>query len=260
MSKVEKRAKDSFWNIEKLVPKKKQVISDTTKRAPHFAEVHLEEGKSVSPETSFSGMSPQTEHEAPSYSYQKLSSLIRNVRVIDWKNSYHYYEFFCKNALYFRDKKGTRCERVPFFSYVAQYSQMSREQLAWYLWWRDNAKEGNYLDTDVSYILLYYYEIINLGDAIDTEKALAHMIGIWSHYRNVYPQLDSSVSEWVCDYSLIHKLPVPFPHKLISRDMISRCSLREIYYSFDPADVVLYAKFLLTYCNAYNYRKSKFYS
>lgn len=260
MSKIERPDKDSFWNIEKLVPKKKQTVSESAKKTPRVAEIHLENEKSVSAETSLSTSASQKKSVAHSYSYQKLSSLIRRVEVIDWKNSYHYYEFFCKNAMYFRDKKGERCERVPFFSYVAQYSQMSREQLAWYLWWRDNVKEGKYLDTDVSYILLYYYEIINLGDAIDTATALSDMICIWAHYRSIYPQLDSSVAEWACDYSLIHKLPIPFPHKLISKDMINRCSLREIYYSFDPDDYVLYAKFLLTYCNAYNYRKSKFYT
>lgn len=259
MSKVDKMEKDSFWDIQKLIPPKKEpVVSKLIKKEPHFAEIHVGGENNVSAETTISA---SEKHEAAphSYSYEKLSSLIRRVEVIDWKNSYHYYEYFCKNALYFRDKKGEKCERVPFFSYVAQYSQMSREQLAWYLWWRENAQNGVYLDTNVSYVLLYFYEVINLGDVLDTRKTLSNMIGIWAHYRDLYPQLDSCVAEWICDYSLIHQIPIPFPHKQINRDMISRCSLREVYYSFDPSDWVLYAKFLLTYCNAYNYRKSKFY-
>lgn len=261
MKKVENMEKDSFWNVEKLIPQKKsQSQSNGAGKSPRLTEICIRDEQNVPSETAFS--LPEREKQEPprSYSYEKLSSLIRHVEVFDWKNSYHYYEYFCKNALYFRDKKGERCQRVPFFSYVAQYSQMSREQLAWYLWWRENAREGVYLDTDVTYILLYYYEIINLGDTLNTEKALSDMIGVWAHYRGIYPQLDVSVAEWICDYSLIHKIPIPFPHKLITRQMIEKCSLREIYYSFDPSDWTLYAKFLLTYCNSYNYRRSKFYT
>ena len=260
MGKVNKTEKDSFWDVQKLIPQKQKITAPISpKQKPQLANIHLGEPNSVSCETILSNAAP-AETKPRSYVYDKLSSLIRRVEVIDWKNSYHYYEYFCKNALYFLDKKGVKCERVPFFSYVAQYSQMSREQLAWYLWWRENARQGIYLETDVSYVLLYFYEVINLGDALDTIQAISNMIGVWAHYRDCYPQLDNSVAELICDYSLIHKIPIPFPHKLINREMIGHCSLKEVYYSFDPSDWVLYAKFLLTYCNSYNYRKSKFYT
>ena len=261
MGKVNQSERDSFWDIQKLIPQKKDSARTVaSKKQPYFSEITLDSSNVVSSETRFSNASRKKSTPPHSFSYEKLSSLIRHVEVIDWKNSYHYYEYFCKNALYFNDKKGERCERVPFFSYVAQYSQMSREQLAWYLWWRENARKGIYLDTDVSYLLLHFYEIINLGSALNTKKALSDMIAIWAHYRNTYPQLDSTVADWICDYSLIHQIPIPFPHELITRDMIGRCSLREIYYSFDPSNWELFAKFLLTYCNTYNYRKSKFYT
>ncbi len=249
--------KDNFWDIEKLIPKKKE-INNTSRKNPRLAEIHLDSAEGSSSESVLTAL-PIPE-KMPSYCYQNLSSLIRNVEVIDWKNSYHYYEFFCKNAVYFLDKHAEKCDRVSFFSYVPQYSQMSKAQLSWYLWWRENFHKGIFLDTDVSYILLYFYEVINLGDRLEAKISLERMIDVWSHYREHYPQLDSLVAEWVCDYSLIHKLPIPFPHEKINREMIGHSSLREAYYTFDPHDFVLYAKFLLTYCNAYNYRKSKFYN
>ncbi len=256
--------KDSFWDIEKLMPKKKG--NDTYHipvKTPHLAEVHIENAPKFSEESELTfhhPISSMATTKSDSYSYQNFSSLVRNVEVIDWKNSYHYYEFFCKNALYFLDKKAEKCERVPFFSYVPQYSQMSKSQLSWYLWWRENLHVGIFLDTDVSYILLYFYEVINLGKHLETRDTLENMINVWAHYRKSYPQLDSMVAEWVCDYSLIHQLPISFPHEKINREMIGHSSLREVYYTFDPHDCTLYAKFLLTYCNAYNYRKSKFYN
>ncbi len=260
MFSQEKDEKDSFWDIGKLIPKQKAKESSIVAgKTPTPVEIPIDNTSNSSPELTFSF--ENAKKEAPhSYAYQNLSSLIRNVEVIDWKNTYHYYEFFCKNALYFLDKRAIKCDRVSFFSYVPQYSQMSKAQLSWYLWWRENLHNGVYLDTDVSYILLYLYESINLGDRLDPQITLERMISAWAHYRSFYSQLDSSVAEWICDYSLIHRVPISFPHEKISREMISRSTLREVYYTFDPHDFNLYAKFLLTYCNAYNYRKSKFYN
>ncbi len=268
MEDKSKYEKDSFWDIDKLVPKKKEKYAQSQVKRPRLADVQIKTENNVSNESKFSiGKSPVKVENATvvpqppkSYAYQNLSSLIRHVEITDWKTSYHYYEFFCQTAASLRNARGERCARVPFFSYVPQYSQMSKTQLAWYLWWRSNLEDGIYLDTDVSYILLYFYEVINLGDMLDTKKAIEDMICVWSHYRNTYPQLNASSAEWICDYSLIHGIPIPFPHDKIDRDMIGNCSLREAYYAFDPHDSVLYAKFLLTYCNAYNYRKSKFYT
>ncbi len=260
----DRMSKDEFWDIQKLIPKKSEKTerSISTKK-PRLADVAVtsEPSSPIDSSFSFSSTVPKsTSKEPSSYSYQNLSPLVRFVKVTDWKNEYHYYEFFCKNAVFFQDKVGSQCERIPFFSYVPQYSQMSKEQLRWFLWWRQNVKNSVYIETDISYILLYFYECINLGELLDTRKTLADMIGVWNYYRKSYPQLDPLVSEWLCDYSLIHRISIEFPREDLSRDMIMRCSLREVYYTFDPHDFLLYAKFLLTYCNAYNYRKSKFYN
>jgi hypothetical protein len=58
---------------------------------------------------------------------------------------------------------------------------------------------------------------------------------------------------------MFYNLKISFPHKYITGEMIESVSIPEVFYSFDFSDVSLLSKFLLSFCNSYNYRKSKAY-
>ena len=136
---------------------------------------------------------------------------------------------------------------------------MNRAQLGWYIWWRSQIENNIFPDTDVTYIQLYAFELINMSDESNAQKSLDLLINVWKNYREIYPQLDPTLGEWICDFMLIHRLSVNFPDSRISRDMITAVSIPEIFYSFNFSDTPLLTKFLLSYCNSYNYRKSKAY-
>jgi hypothetical protein len=256
---MEQDKKDTFWDISRLVPGKSKRNVPSQAKKPSFAEVNVggetrrENGEALS-------LVSKATQEAKILSYDGLSPLICHVEIHPWKNSYQYYEFFCKNAQKYHKICGKPCERVPFFSYVAQYSQLSQRQLEWYFWWRQNVRNRVFLDTDLSYIYLYIYEIINLGDMIDTGRACASLIDIWVHYREEYPQLRSALGEWICDYSLLNGIPIRYSDSMITADMIKGCSLPEVFFGFEEDKPETIASFLLSFCNGYQYRKSKFYA
>ncbi len=267
MERERKEKMDAFWDIGQLVPPQKKKDKMPYEKKAVFANVFVEDKnrtKTIDEKNTLHFGSKPAEslqrREASIQCYENFSPLIKRVEIHPWKSSYHYYEFFCKNAQTYYKIRGKECARVPFFSYVAQYSQMNKEQLNWYFWWRENVRKSVFFDTDLSYIYLYIYEIINLGDLIDTQKALNSLIEIWYHYRNIYPQLNNALGEWICDYSLLNRLPIPFPHPLISREMLSACSFREPFYFFDVQNKKNVAFFLLSFCSGYDYRKSKFYA
>lgn len=273
MANDEKRradALDDFWDIERLIPSKPQkAISDAklnvAQRTPTPVVVSPSKPiKGRHEEERLTAPRPAERPDPPSKNdvfaeYDGFSPLIPRVKVTNWKSSYNYNDFFCRIAASLHNKAGSPCEEVHFFSYVPQYSQLNKKQLAWYLWWRDCVRKGSYPKTDVSYILLLSFEIINLGNAIDTQKGLQILLGLWSNFADDYPQLNSTLGEWICDYSLIHRAPISFPDARISADLLSRVSFPEAFYSFDLSDRMLLSKFLLSSCNSYNYRKSKFY-
>ncbi len=270
---------DAFWDIDALIP---------AKRAPHYAsdttttEIVLDAPSApvkpsasqapIVPEPIPSAASdsaeprfipPHTKAEftkpAPDEEYAPDNALVRTVRIYRHRGTYRYYEGFVRDAARLYPVKGGVCSRVPFFSYVPQHSQMTRPQLEWYLYWRDQVRHGGYPDTDYSYILLYIYELINLSDRIAPEKVQKALCNIWVQYRKLFHQLDTYLPEWICDHSLLHRLPPPeiCTGEELLPVVMQHCALKEFYMPRGVEDG--FTRAILTFCSNYDYRKSKFY-
>ncbi|MBR3893972.1 MAG: TerB N-terminal domain-containing protein [Clostridia bacterium] len=268
-----KRAEDvdRFWDIDALIPPKRapRYPSDTdpveitvdvpektaesrSREIPIPAPGEEPRRRFIPPHTAEEEKRPSADEE-----YIPENALIHRVRLFRWRSNYRYYESFARDAMRLRDVKGVECLRVPFFSYVPQYSQMSRQQLEWYLWWRENLRQGDCLACDYSYVLLFVYEIINLSGETDARRSQELLCRVWVNYRKTYPQLDSCLPEWICDFSLIHRLPPPESCVgSLLREVMSHCTLKEFYVPAGDADVTVRA--LLTFCSNYDHRKSKF--
>lgn len=199
----------------------------------------------------------EQERPEPEASYAPEGMLLCGVRIYPHKNEYSYYAELCRHARRLFPLEGKECEAVSFFSYMPQYSQLNRAQLNWYLWWRTSFRSGRALAVDYSYLLLYLYEIINLGEAISPQKGQEAMLRLWLSYRQRYPRLDAIVREWLCDYSLLYRLPPPrLPDHLLG-ELLSGCRLREFYVSASVGNAMCDA--VLYFCSNYDYKKSKFY-
>ncbi len=258
---------DRFWDIDALIPPRRAPIYAHDTEA---AEIVLEPPRK-NDETAATQKNPEPErHYIPPYSEEKLrsapepdelynpqDSLIVSVRLYRQKSQYRYYEDFVRDAMRLYAVKGEVCPRVPFFSYVPQYSQMNRAQLEWYLWWRENFRHGEYLATDYSYLLLYAYEIINLSGKTDPNVGQEALCRLWVNYREIFHQLDGNLPEWICDYSLLHRLPPP--EHLSGQHLLaamSRCSLKEFYITASGEEGL--CRGLPVFCSNYDFHKSKF--
>ncbi len=274
MNDEEKKARDAeldaFWDIDALIPKKKvpyhtcdtsaaeivlepmQPTNETERREERIPPAEEPRRHFIPPHTA-AELTPAP----PDLEYIPENPLVRRVRLYRWRSDYRYYESFVRDAVRLYAVKGGVCARVPFFSYVPQYSQMSRPQLEWYLYWRDRLRHGEMLDTDYSYLLLYVYEIINLSDRIKPETAQDALCKVWVHYRTLYHQLDSYLPEWICDHCLIHQLPPP---EICTGELLpavmQHCVLKEFYVP--GGREAGYVQALLAFCSNYDHRKSKF--
>lgn len=274
---------DRFWDVEALLPARRIpprpsrntepeeiVIPPRPDRADGARDCPLpraEKGQTVihtpgaplTPDSVRHRIAPQTEpaQPTPDSEYEPQSALIRRVRIYSTNRSaLSYYQKFVQTALRLSGKHGSPCAPVPFFSYVPQYDQMTKPQLAWYLYLRDCIRNGEYPDTDESYLVLLIYEIINLGSEADPAAGQTILCRIWEHYRQRYQRLSSSLPDWICDYSLIHRLPPPALSDGELTDIMTHCELKEFYLPGNQDD--RYLNTLLTFCSNYDYRKSKF--
>ena len=259
---------DSFWDISALVPQKKSVpYRPPSTSAVEITDNTRNENKSEASESTVIKryITPRGGSELSLRSqldeiceYSPSNSLIHKVKIYKYKTPYAYYDTFLKNAVSYIGRSGEKSDFCPFFSYVPQYDQMNSEQMSYYFWFRQNAQNGVFLKTDFGYLFLYIFELINLGNRLDVKKSQYILMSLWNEYNSEFPAITTKLADWICDFSLLHRLPPPVN---ISSDIIRKTvSLKEFYIGIPQDDSRESVKILLRYCNSYDYRKSKFYS
>ncbi len=258
MSSYDER--DDFWDLDKLVPKKRKIISPfasvsktVTYSAPGEEDRSAEERK-LSLET----LKGIDKTEDTSY-VNEGAGLVKRVTIKRFIDKYDFYGSFRKAALLYYDYKTEKCAFAPFYSYMPQYSQLNTEQKNYYFFWRDSLRHGIYLKSDYSYLYLCVYEILNLPDKIPPEQGIDLLCSLWSEYREALPRIDSYFARWVQDYCLVYRLPCP-TEKIRSfiSEAISVSDFKEFYLSDidktgdDGTDA------MLAYLSDYDWRKGKY--
>ena len=262
------RDKDDFWDISKLIPKKRGTLSPFMTKDP-VTEVTIPVSDSTNggPDKSCESESlripprgageiadaPDVKTYTPEW-----ASLIKRVSVKRIVDKYDFFGNFRKTAEIFFDYKTSRCDFVPFYSYRPQYSHMSAEQRNYYFYWREELRRSKYIRTDYSYIYLFVFEVLNLPDKIPPEEGIRTICNVWREYRKDFPRLDTYFVPWVNDYCLVYGLPCP--SDLIGdfiADAIKFYYFKEFFIcrpdSFEGASARL-----LSYLSDYDWTKGKY--
>ncbi len=224
---------NDFWDLSSRVKG-----TDASKKeprqpfAPRIALATVRDGDGVSS----AEQERRTLHFTDEYvSYDTYSmadnSFIESITIKTRHNTGTFYRQFLQDAQKTLLLKASPCEYIPFFSYMPQYSQLSCEQLSYYLYWREETKAGQYLKCDQSYLLLYVYELINLGGSlIDADEALLYLCRLWREYGPVFPKLHKYLSLWISDFAMVHRLRIPIGElRPILRAVVDYSSLQELY-------------------------------
>ena len=98
---------------------------------------------------------------------------------------------------------------TPFMAYWPTYGSMTGSQSQWYFYWRGQVRCGAYPQTDLSYIFLYVYELINLVGCRTPLEGYQKLMDVWCAYRVPFPKLDRYLAGWVSDFVLVHGLDIP---------------------------------------------------
>ena len=131
----------------------------------------------------------------------KLKDLLNTIFV---KNKAGLDENFTQKAAKKKDADVASAEHVPFNCFWPTYDSMTDEQLDWYFHWRGRVREGIYLPTDISYIFIHLYELINNVESDSPTESLRKMCLIWQNYRQTYRRLDKYLVPWIEDYMIIN--------------------------------------------------------
>jgi hypothetical protein len=115
---------------------------------------------------------------------------------------------FVKEARKHANRREVSASFVPFASYRPTYSSMDLKQTRWYFYWRDLVRQGQFVDTDLSYIYLLAYELINNVGVSGPENGFRQLLVLWRQYRTRYPHLNNYLPDWLEDYAFVHHLTV----------------------------------------------------
>ena len=254
----DKDEKDDFWDVEKLIPKKKKTIYPFSTKEKTVDFTVAGEGERDTEKTKLTNM-PTVSEDENSTAYTLNSGLIRRVRIKRFVDKFDFYGNFRKAALVYYDFKTPKCDFVPFYSYMPQYSQFNLQQKNFYFYFRDCVRRGKYIKTDYSYLYLYVYEILNLPDKISPKEGLKLLISLWKGYRTELPNIDSNFSLWVQDYCLVYNLPCPIDEiKSFIFDVIGSSDFKEFYLSDIRTMGIDGINALLACLSDYDWRSGKY--
>lgn len=249
--------KDDFWNIENISVRRVEPL----RKAEPLGSAPAVPTRPASEKPAAMPAKPAS--EAPEaltmLRYAPENTLLDEVKIGRWPSHYSFYEQFLGYARNYFDFCPGESEYLPFFSFMPQYQQMTRKQLCYYGWWRENLREGRYLRTDYCYILLYIYEVLNLPELLPPERGVRELALLWANYREEFPRLDKYLAEWLCDYCLIHRQPcprdilAPFLQKILPNT-----TLREFYLPAAGGDAESSAAALVELNASYQFRLSKY--
>lgn len=261
--------RDDFWDIEKLVPKTKSKLSKFSTRQPTASY----KADAPDPTTEYTDSTtydlPKEQRrldlsaykgvdESEPFVYEPKNSLIKRVTVKKYIDKYDFYDNFRKSALLYFDVATKECPFAQFYSYMPQYSQLTRPQRDYYFYWRSELRRGRYIKTDYSYLYLYVYEILNLPDKIPPEKGVRLLIDLWREYRQSLPRIDYYFSIWLQDYCLVHGLEAPTGELSdFIFDVISLSGFKEFYLSDITAMTRKSVYALVGYLSDYDPRQSR---
>ena len=236
--------KDDFWDLDKLMPKKKSAslspfvtkptVSDYSVSLPdnELVDKAEEEKKAQERKLNLNLSVPADCVTADDVVYYPENSLINRITVKKLKEKYDFYDSFRKAAILYYDCPGEKCEFAQFYSYMPQYSQLTKAQKSYYFYWRSEMRRSRFIKTDYSYVYLYVYEIINLPDIVAPEEGLKLLCRVWREYRADLPRIDMYFSIWVRDYCLVHGLPCPITEiQDFIFDVIRISDFKEYYFA-----------------------------
>lgn len=172
--------------------------------------------------------------------YQKLCDMF------DPNDSFGSAKEFYKCIALFSDVKweGTNLPLIPFDKRRPSYRDLTGPQFMYYLYWRTNVLEGNFIKTDISYIYLYIYELLAGFHGNNAENILNKLIEIYDECACLDSTFEKYVPHWVLEYAMLNDILPQNKTRLI--ELYSSHSVEACYFNglYEP---MLYSYIMIVY-------------
>ncbi|GIN92549.1 hypothetical protein J22TS1_36000 [Siminovitchia terrae] len=111
----------------------------------------------------------------------------------------HSNESFVKDSLRFAKERGQECPEIPLHAYWTSFEHLNSKQRKWYFYWREQVLNGHYPDVDLSYIILFTYELMNYSFNQNAAFNISMMVRLHNEYKERVPKLTNYSERWIAD-------------------------------------------------------------
>ena len=196
--------------------------------------------------------------------YQPKNPLIKQVQVftdLDCDSVFARSNLFLRERAALLDRVGREVPHTPFYSMMPRYSQMTRPQLAYYLWWRENIRRGVFLECDISYVILYAHELIVADESEDKSEILKMLCKLYSAQYKDKQAAYFGIGNLIADFCILHNLTLPDGYLGDKfSEFITYTSLPEFFIDISDRYNPSMHERLMMGVSIYNYKKSKHYA
>lgn len=176
---------------------------------------------------------------------------IRNESLYYIDNEY----IFIKQGKFMEEFTDGYKKNVPFQEYYPTYSSMSDEQLRTYFTWRTRIRNGELLQTSLSYIFVYIYELINNIGVKNPIEGIEKLSWLLKNHSKLGYKIEPYLVEWIKDYYICNEFSISF------KEIVERYKLEEYYPTVvESADNNKYSFSRLRNISKYKIENSKFYT
>ncbi|SFI99639.1 TerB N-terminal domain-containing protein [Thermoflavimicrobium dichotomicum] len=102
----------------------------------------------------------------------------------------------------YRNETRTHAVHESLFAYWTTYRDLNQKQKEWYFYWRAQALQQNYLETGLSYIILFTYELINFSFNENAAFNVSMLARLRDAYKEKEPRVCSYLDHWIPDLLL----------------------------------------------------------
>lgn len=151
---------------------------------------------------------------------KKILTQIRQMKTMsasNTKSSIHSStKLFYSQGLFMADVVDDYNINIPCEYHLPTYNHLNVYQLRSYFSWRTFIRQNEFKETQISYVYLYIYELINKIGIKNDIDGLNKLLEIWNYYRQYDSKLDIYLPNWLKDYYIINNLKINY--KLIEEE------------------------------------------
>lgn len=255
------RFDDDFWEIDEKYKRKPTRSSTPYKRSSTEAHDIISDGHVSYGEKIPRDIPYQKKEKHLIFEYSTDNIFINRVKITSYANKDKEPSLFMRERAAILERHGQKCEKASFFSLSPRYSQLTKNQLQYYLWWRENIRNSIFLPCDPSYISLYINELTAIGSNENPRDSVNQLSKLFFYLTDEqYFGTKFKLIRNLLDMCLRYNIDFPIKDTDSTLSFVTECDIaKELLCTLSESTRHTYASVAINNISIYSYKKSKYY-